>query len=149
MASRVNGKGCLGSLLVLEDDPDLSEMLQEILVNFGYEVEVVASSAQALDQLAAKVFHAAILDIHIEDGGSMSVADCLLSNRIPYMFATGLPNPQLPTIHQWATFLQKPYRINDLMGPWNGRVRWGFQFRRILAPLSHVRFLRKRLLKVS
>lgn len=116
MASRVNGKGCLGSLLVLEDDPDLSEMLQEILVNFGYEVEVVASSAQALDQLAAKVLHAAILDIHIEDGGSMSVADCLLSNRIPYMFATGLPNPQLPTIHQWATFLQKPYRINDLMG---------------------------------
>lgn len=105
-----------GSLLVIEDDPDLSGMLSEILMNSGYDVDVVAASADAFDRMASKSFSAAILDIQTADGATMSVADHLLSRRIPYMFASGVTNPHLPAAHQWATFLQKPYRIKELMG---------------------------------
>lgn len=115
MATDAYSQGRLGSLLVMEDDPDLSGMLKEILTMQGYEVDVVASAADAFDRIEAKAFHAAILDIQTQDGASMSVADYLLSHRIPYMFASGVPNPQLPDAHQWATFLPKPYRIKELM----------------------------------
>ncbi|WP_336340891.1 response regulator [Stenotrophomonas muris] len=115
MVSGTNGEGRLGSLLVIEDDSDLSGMLKEILTMQGYEVDVVASSSEAFERIATRAFHAAILDIQTQDGASVSVADYLLSHRIPYMFASGVPNPQLPDAHQWATFLQKPYSIRELM----------------------------------
>lgn len=115
MDTATAGVARYGSLLVIEDDPDLSGMLAEVLMSSGYDVDVVASSADAFARMAAKSFNAAILDIQTADGATMSVADHLLSRRIPYMFASGLPNPHLPDEHQWATFLQKPYRIKELM----------------------------------
>ncbi|MGK3996063.1 response regulator [Sorangium sp. So ce1024] len=50
-------------ILVAEDDVDTAAMLEELLTLEGYEVEMTATARGALDALAARRFHAVLLDL--------------------------------------------------------------------------------------
>ncbi|WP_437783150.1 response regulator [Sorangium sp. So ce1097] len=50
-------------ILVAEDDIDTAAMLEELLTLEGYEVEMTATAGGALDALAARRFHAVLLDL--------------------------------------------------------------------------------------
>ncbi|WP_437309133.1 response regulator [Sorangium sp. So ce388] len=50
-------------ILVAEDDVDTAAMLEELLTLEGYEVEMTATARAALAALAARRFHAVLLDL--------------------------------------------------------------------------------------
>ncbi len=61
-------------ILVVDDEPDLREMVSEYLTGHGYSVTAVASGAAARAVMAAESFHLAILDVRMpgEDGLSLA-----------------------------------------------------------------------------
>ena len=54
-------------VLVVDDEPEIAELLSELLEAAGYAVVTAASGAQALRQLRASPFDAIVSDLHMPD----------------------------------------------------------------------------------
>jgi len=52
-------------ILVLDDDPDTTEILAHLLSGQGYRVEVAASPKQGMEKLTSHQFHILILDLRL------------------------------------------------------------------------------------
>jgi DNA-binding response OmpR family regulator len=80
----------LPRILVLDDEPLISMLVEGWLVELGYEVVGPARSVQeGLDFVSSAPLDAAILDVNLGDQNSYSVADALKQRGIPFAFATG------------------------------------------------------------
>ena len=79
-------------LLVVEDDPDVGEMLASYFTNQGYAIQVVSCGEQALPACSVELPKLVILDIRLPDIDGYEVARRLRSNRrtrdVPIIFLT-------------------------------------------------------------
>ena len=78
-------------LLVVEDDPRLSRVLQRLLSQDRYIVETAASAAEALEVATSNLqLDAIILDIGLPDGSGLNVARTLRKkgSLIPILIQT-------------------------------------------------------------
>jgi DNA-binding NtrC family response regulator len=88
--------GSRARLLVVDDDPEMRELLTEVLTEEGYEVAEAADGAQALIRLRAEGFGAVILDKNMP---GLSGLDLLPGIRtmcpgIPIIVITAFGNPE-------------------------------------------------------
>jgi CheY-like chemotaxis protein len=101
-------------ILVLEDEALIALMLEDMLLDLGAEiVGPVTTADEALQLLATAAVDAALIDVNVEDGSSVGVADVLARNGCAFAFATGggsLP----PGVHADRPVLSKPYTQRDL-----------------------------------
>ena len=95
------------SILVVEDEPFVSDHLEALLKDNGAETTACQTAADALKTLAAKSFDAAILDVHLSDNASYPVADELRRRGTPFVFLSGY----LTIREGYADipFLEKPF----------------------------------------
>jgi DNA-binding NtrC family response regulator len=105
-------------ILIVEDEAFIALNLETILSEAGAEFVHVKTTADAMDQLGASRFDAAILDVHLADGSSYKVADELRRQGTPFVFLSGYL-----TIREGYSdipFLEKPFTaegvINALAG---------------------------------
>jgi DNA-binding response OmpR family regulator len=103
------------SILVVEDEIEISRLFLEVLGNAGYRVVPAYSVVDALSSLASQPFDAAILDIELRDGPVFPVADHLAARGIPFLFASAVYFQAVPKRHQSAPFVTKPFSINELL----------------------------------
>ena len=103
------------TVLLLEDEVDISAMLREALTEAGFPVIAAWSVGDALATLARQNVDAAILDVELRDGVAFPVADLLLKRHIPYVFASAVYQQAVPRAHQGAPFFAKPYEISQLI----------------------------------
>jgi CheY-like chemotaxis protein len=83
-------------ILVLEDESLIAMVLEDILEDFGCTVVGPAYDVPAGEALARdEAIDGAILDLHIGNGSSHSVAELLLARRIPFVVASGSDDPNL------------------------------------------------------
>ena len=61
--------------LIVEDDPDLSEILMLYMQNAGYEVIVAFTVAEGMSQLLRHRFDLVLLDYLLSDGTSLPLSD--------------------------------------------------------------------------
>ena len=54
-------------VLVVEDDPDTSEMMGRLISRFGYDVKSAANAAGALEVMRASPIRVAVLDYNLPD----------------------------------------------------------------------------------
>ena len=54
-------------LLIIDDDPDLSKNIKDILVNNGYAVNIANSGKEAIEICKKEKFHLALVDIKLPD----------------------------------------------------------------------------------
>jgi len=54
-------------ILVVDDEQDIIDMLVELLVAQGYEVDSAATAEGALEQVRANIYDGAILDFNLPD----------------------------------------------------------------------------------
>jgi len=101
-------------ILVVEDEIELSILMQTILTGEGYGVEQAYSLSDALHSIDDEAFDAAILDVELRDGVVFSVADALKARGIPYFFLSAVYKGLVPRAHRDARFLSKPYEIDEL-----------------------------------
>ncbi len=61
------------SILIVDDDKDLRELLTDLLHKYGYEVESVANGTQMFEKLSTHNIELIILDVRLpgEDGFSL------------------------------------------------------------------------------
>jgi len=60
-------------VLVVDDEPQILRGLRVVLRNAGYQVDVAATKAEALDALAARPPDAMVLDLVLPDGSGVEV----------------------------------------------------------------------------
>jgi two-component system NtrC family sensor kinase len=117
-------------ILVVDDEAGIRELVADSLGARGIPVDCAASSEQALELAARHTYDAILCDLNLESESGLAVSGFEVHDRIienlasrsaaqpPFIFMTGdlvdsAANEQVG--HQGSRFLQKPFRIADLL----------------------------------
>jgi CheY-like chemotaxis protein len=96
-------------LLIVEDQPLIAEMLEDMAVSLGWEVAAVAFTAQgALMAMESARPTLAVLDIDLGDSTSLGVAAVCYTLPIPVVFITEYGPDEIPAQCANAPILFKP-----------------------------------------
>ena len=117
------GKSAAETIMVVEDEPDLLDLVTQVLQSRGYTVLGAGSGKQALEQWTQKEHHIDLLltDMVMPDG----MTGCQLAERLradvpklPVIYTSGhsagVPGTQLADVEE-RHFLGKPYRPSKLL----------------------------------
>ncbi len=100
-------------VLVVEDEALIAMMIEDMLSDLECEVSGTAHSLPVALQMAEQhEFDFAILDLNIDGGQTLPVADILSQRGIPVIFASG--GNQATASYPEALLLPKPFSFNDL-----------------------------------
>lgn len=108
-------------ILVVDDEPDLCEILKFNLENSGYAVDTANSGEEALAKDVA-AYNLFLLDVMMDDMSGFSLASCLrkipqLANTpIVFITAKGDENDVLTGFNVGADdYIHKPFRISEVI----------------------------------
>ena len=103
------------SLLLVEDSMMIALDAQTMLQNCGADVELAATTVDALRALRLNAFDGAILDVNLYIETSYAVADDLQERKIPFVFATGYGETiVVPDRFKGVVVISKPYGEDTL-----------------------------------
>jgi DNA-binding response OmpR family regulator len=109
-------------ILVVDDEADIVDLLRDVLVSEGYEVDAAETAEGALSLIQANIYDAAILDFNLPDMDGV-----MLHRRIRQMdevlarhtlFMSGLvqsDNNLCYYASQSGGFVSKPFDVNDVL----------------------------------
>jgi two-component system, OmpR family, phosphate regulon response regulator PhoB len=105
-------------ILVVEDDPDISDLLKRVLESDGYEVEMATDSAGALRAVAEGAPDLVLLDVVLggEDGRDLLV-QLRQKSDVPAVFLTGrgLEGDRIAGLRMGADdYIVKPFSRGEL-----------------------------------
>lgn len=106
--------------LIVEDDRHLSFLWEETLEEMGYDVEVEASCAGAMQQLLRKKFNIVVMDFFVEDSTTANLADWIKMRTpdVPVVVLTGsgvyANGEHTQEVRSADWFLRKPVTPSDL-----------------------------------
>lgn len=106
------------TVLVVEDEPSLADLLSVVLEDEGYQVAVAGDGRAALARLAAGGCELVLSDVMLPflDGAALALAmqaDPVL-RAIPLILMSAAPlSPARVVPH--AAFLDKPFALDDLL----------------------------------
>ena len=109
----------MARVLIVEDDPNLREMIEEWLIFEKYTVSACGSGIEAIEQLDALRFGCIILDWHL---GDMTGIDILkkyrqAGNKTPVMMLTGSNHKadrDLALASGADAYISKPFKLHEL-----------------------------------
>ncbi len=102
-------------VLVVEDEPLVAVLLEEILEEFGCTVVGPASRLDAALELAGtSEVDLAVLDVNLGGQPVFPVAQALSDRNVPFVFATGYGAGGLPPEWSHMPALQKPYTLEQV-----------------------------------
>ncbi len=108
-------------LLIVEDDPDIAELLKLYFSSQGYEVDVAPRGAVALEKTRQQMPHLIVLDIMLPDIDGYEVCERLRTNvrtaHIPIIFLTQKDerSDRLRGLELGADdYITKPFDIEEL-----------------------------------
>jgi CheY-like chemotaxis protein len=102
-------------ILVVEDEMLIGMLLEDMLTDMGHEVAaVVPRLKDALAAVERESFDLAVLDVHLHGESAFPVADALIAQGVPFIFATGYGERGLPENYRGRPVLQKPFARDDL-----------------------------------
>ena len=100
-------------ILIVEDQPLISMMMEEMAAELGWEPASAYTSEDALKELATILPALAILDIQFANTTSLEVAAQCRALDIPIVFTTGLSADDIPKDCRDAPILNKPFSEDD------------------------------------
>lgn len=116
------------SILVVDDDPILSQVLSEVLADEGHDVRVASHGAEGLDRLAGWEADLIILDLMLPvlDGYAFRAAQLErgLSVDASLVILSAVPtiDDDVVQLHA-AAGLAKPFDLDDLLKTIDGLLR--------------------------
>ena len=109
-------------ILVVDDQKDILEMLADVLSVRGFEVDVAASAAEALERIKETIYDAAILDFNLPDMDGVMLhrqirqMDKELAERTLFMSGMVQSDRNLGYYAaQSAGFLSKPFAVEQVL----------------------------------
>lgn len=119
---KMSSKGA--RVLLIEDEPLIAENLRADLVDAGFEVVGLASRLDRAIRLIGELhFDAAIVDANLAGVSAAPAAAALSLRKAPFIVLSGYAPDQLPSEFSQALYLQKPYRIPQLIQYLTGLIR--------------------------
>jgi CheY-like chemotaxis protein len=112
-------------VMIIEDDPDMIELLSLILKRGGYEPVSALGGKEGLRQLPQVDPDLILLDLMMEDMSGWSVLETIKADEryraIPVIIVSArhhLEDPVQTTAHadQYEGYLVKPFIVRDLLG---------------------------------
>lgn len=106
-------------VLLLEDDVILQEIIEEFLVEKGYEVESFFDGEKALDAIGAGSFDLLLLDVHVPNIDGFEILRYLrdIGNTTPAIYITSLSDiDALKKGFELGAddYLRKPFELEEL-----------------------------------
>jgi two-component system, response regulator PdtaR len=106
------------TVLIVEDDLLISDLIEDVLVGAGYEVSGVARTAA--EAIALGLRHKpdlAVIDVRLADGSDGTVAAARLMDQftLGVLYATGNPEYVFASRAPGHACLKKPYRPGDIV----------------------------------
>ena len=120
-------------ILIVDDDKDLSMIVQDMLEDYGYETTLALSAEQAYEEMAANSYHLILLDINLPQGSGFEVCQELRKiSTIPIIFASARTSEddKVTGLDLGADdYLAKPYSLKEMLSRINSLMRrtYGFQ----------------------
>ncbi len=120
-----------GTILLVDDEPMVRDLVTEILRGAGYAVLAAHSAKEALELAAAREgpFRAAIIDVVLPDESGAELARQLRERRpdlaVLFMSGYGASQVRAKGVGEDAAFLKKPYRAAELLAAVRGVSRIG------------------------
>lgn len=111
------------TILVVDDEPDLVEILTDRLSLEGYATESAASGNQALKILETKKIDVVVSDVRMRDGTGPEMFKKMLEKglKIPVIFVTAYAEVENDAVMKSAkAVLSKPFDFNELKTLING-----------------------------
>ena len=109
-------------LLVVDDDPGVQELLEEVLSGAGYEVQTAFNSDEAVEHLTQDTYDGLVLDLVLPEEDGLALYDRVLQVsphlRDRVIFISGEAREhQLRRVTRktGAMVLKKPFNVLDLM----------------------------------
>lgn len=103
------------SILVVEDDPLIALYITATLEDVGVSViGPAAHLSEAIELAQQSRLDAAVLDVRLEVGTSLPLADLLAHRSVPFLFQTSDPSI-LSGAHPATPVLRKPLRPEQLI----------------------------------
>ena len=103
-------------ILIVEDEPLVAEDLRIVLVEAGFEIAGVAFRvATALSLIESVGCDAAIVDANLAGASAVPVAAALSARGLPFVVLSGYTREQLQSEFSGGFFIQKPYRLTELI----------------------------------
>lgn len=104
------------TVLLVEDELDLAELVEDALTGEGLQVTHAHSVFEALSTLGQGThFDGAVLDVELRDGVVFPVADRLADLGIPFLFASAVYEQLVPARHGQVPFVGKPFHVQALV----------------------------------
>lgn len=109
-----------GHLLVVDDEPEMRELLRKVFAKDGYSVTLASGTAEALCLLGGHDFDLVVTDMLMPFDGGLALLKAIRcqSSKIPVIIVTAFGDwesyVQAMEHGAWA-FISKPLRMGDLM----------------------------------
>jgi len=106
--------GC--RVLIVEDEYFLAHDLAAVLKAHGAQVfGPIGELSEAIEAVDRDGFDVAILDINLRDHATYRLADELLRQHIPFLFATGYSAEVIPERFRHIRRWEKPYEVPGII----------------------------------
>ena len=107
------------TVLLVDDEPDILELLELALRKMGLEVDRAGNVREALAKLAARRYDLCLTDMRMPDGDGLQVVQYIVQNNldVPVAVITAHGNMEnaIPALKAGAfDYLAKPVSLNQL-----------------------------------
>ncbi len=107
-------------ILIVDDDPDIGNMLKMMLEFKGYSVTLLNRAENTENMLTGKLFHLVILDMLIAGINGTDVCAGIRRNtkldKLPVLMISALPDAQQACLDAGASgFISKPFEMKELL----------------------------------
>lgn len=120
------------SILIVDDDEDLSFIISEMLEDYGYQVSCAESGGRAFELLSDHNYHLILLDINLpETTGFELLQELRKVSNVPVIFASARTS-ETDRITGFDIggddYLPKPYSMQELLSRVNALMRRAYGF---------------------
>lgn len=101
-------------VLIVEDDPVVAMVVEDTLHGMGLETLVNLSLVDALTELEASDFDAALIDMGLRGESAHPIVLALVARDIPFVVMTGRAQPELIAEFPQVRIVLKPLSVEAL-----------------------------------
>jgi DNA-binding response OmpR family regulator len=105
----------MSSILLVEDNPELRSVMEQMLLAEGYAVDVTGTMADGCELLGRRTYDLVIADALLPDGTGMTVADKAREKAVKAIIVTGYCFALAGETFERYEILQKPVPGADLI----------------------------------
>jgi CheY-like chemotaxis protein len=102
-------------ILVVDDEPEIKELVAEVLGSRGYAVTTVSSAEEALAAIGERAFDLVISDLHLSGSSGVMLAADIAREFPPLARRVILLTGDASRLDGAVPYLQKPFGVDEML----------------------------------